>query len=77
MSRGRCATFGATQTTLQMEESEMEYDQLVNYYRERLLERYRASLDRPELLQIKEKLEGADAETLREVLLLLKDQSAK
>ena len=55
----------------------MEYDQLVDYYRERLLERYRSSLDRPELLQIKEKIEIADAETLREVLLLLKDQSAK
>lgn len=49
----------------------MEYDQLVNYYRERLLERYRASLDRPELLQIKEKIEGADAETLKKVLQML------
>ena len=49
----------------------MEYDELVAYYRERLLERYRESLERPELQQIREKLEGADGETLREVLRVL------
>ena len=49
----------------------MEYDQLVDYYRERLLERYHDIKERPELQQIREKLQEADAETLREVLKML------
>jgi hypothetical protein len=54
----------------------MEYDQLVDYYRERLLERYHASLERPELMRIGEKLREADSETLREVLILLDTKQA-
>ena len=49
----------------------MEYSELVAYYRERLIERYRESLEKPELQQIRERLQQADAETLREVLKLL------
>lgn len=49
----------------------MEYSELVAYYRERLLERYRATLERPELQQISEKLQTADSETIGKVLRLL------
>ena len=56
---------------LPMEGQKMEYSELVDYYRERLLERYKAAMERPELQQIREKLQTADAETLREVLRLL------
>lgn len=49
----------------------MEYSELVEYYREKLLERYQKSMERPELQQIREKLQKADAETLKEVLKLL------
>ena len=49
----------------------MEYSDLVDYYRERLLERYKAALERPELQQIRAKLLTADLETLSEVLQML------
>ena len=71
MKQARCATVISAPTNLQQEERTMEYDELVAYYRERLLERYRESLERPELQQIREKLQEADAETLREVLKML------
>jgi glutamyl-tRNA reductase len=54
-----------------MEEGAMEYSELVEYYKGKLLERYKATLARPEMAQIREKLENADEETLREVLKLL------
>ena len=49
----------------------MEYSELVEYYRKKLLEKYQKSLERPEMQQIREKLQEADAETLREVLKML------
>lgn len=49
----------------------MEYSELVDYYRRKLLERYKDALVRPELQQINERLQTADAETLHEVLQLL------
>lgn len=49
----------------------MEYEELVNYYREKLLEKYQARLSSPEMKEIKEKIEQADAETRRRVLDLL------
>lgn len=51
--------------------SAMEYEDLVNYYREKLLEKYQARLSSPEMKEIKEKIEQADAETRRQVLDLL------
>ena len=56
------------------EETAMEYSELVEYYKDRLLQRYKATLELPEMQQIKEKLLEADAETLREVLRLLNTQ---
>ena len=49
----------------------MEYSELVDYYRKKLLERYKEALARPELQTISKKLQTADAETLHEVLQLL------
>ena len=49
----------------------MEYSELVDYYKDRLLERYKTTLERPEMRQIKEKLLEADAETLHEVMQVL------
>lgn len=54
----------------------MEYEDLVEYYKGKLLERYKATLELPEMTQIKEKLLEADAETLREVLRLLNTQKS-
>ena len=52
----------------------MEYGELVAYYRKKMLERYEAVKEAPEMQQIREKLRSADAETLREVLNLLDKQ---
>ena len=49
----------------------MEYDQLVDYYRERLLERYHDIMQQPERQKTAELLQTADSETLRKVLELL------
>lgn len=49
----------------------MEYDQLVDYYREKLLERYRNIMREPERQKTAELLQTADSETLRKVLELL------
>lgn len=49
----------------------MEYSELVDYYKDRLLERYKTTLERPEMQQIREQLMTADAETLHEVMKLL------
>lgn len=54
-----------------MEEG-MDYSDLVRYYKDRMMERYRDALDRPELQEVRERLEAADSETLREVMALLK-----
>lgn len=55
----------------------MEYSELVEYYKDRLLQRYKATLELPEMQQIKEKLLEADAETLREVLRVLGNDRGK
>ena len=52
----------------------MEYDELVNYYRRRLLERYRECLNRPEWEATLERLRYADEETRRKVMELLNDK---
>ena len=57
--------------TLLWEERTMEYSELVDYYKDRLLERYKATLERPEMQQIREQLMTADAETLHEVMQVL------
>lgn len=49
----------------------MEYDQLVDYYRNKLLERYETLLRQPERQKTAELLQTADSETLRKVLELL------
>ena len=52
----------------------MEYGELVAYYREKLMERYKAAAETPEMQQIRERLRSADAETLKEVLKLLEKE---
>ena len=52
----------------------MEYGELVAYYREKLMERYKAAAETQEMQQIREKLRSADAETLKKVLDLLDKQ---
>lgn len=49
----------------------MDYSDLVAYYRERLLERYREILDQPERRKTRELLETADSETIHKILELL------
>ena len=49
----------------------MEYNDLVNYYRGKLLDRYEAILRQPERQKTMELLQTADSETLHRVLELL------
>ena len=49
----------------------MEYDELVEFYRRRLLDRYRECVGRSEWDMMMERLRDADEETRRKVMELL------
>ena len=54
----------------------MEYSDLVAYYRERLLERYKAVLEQQERQKTLELIQTADSETLRKVLELIETKQS-
>ena len=49
----------------------MEYDELVNFYKKKLQERYRQCTENPDKRKLMELIQRADEETLSRVLDLL------
>lgn len=50
----------------------LEYDELVNFYKKKLQERYRQCTEKPEKRKLMELIQRADEETLSKVVEMLK-----
>lgn len=53
----------------------MEYDELVNFYKQKLQERYRKCVENPDKRQLMELIQRADKETISRILALLEDKT--